>query len=331
MAVPSFTESVATNGYRWWYLDATSDDNRHALTVIVFIGSVFSPYYARARQKGPADAHQFCSVNVALYGSPSRWCMTERTSSSVLASDESLSIGRSRIQLDKNRMIVDIDEIAVPLPARVKGRLVVELPAYDLSPHALDSVNNAQPVRPGNQGDEARHFWKPIAPQTRIRVSMQAPALQWQGSAYVDSNYGDAPLESAFRSWVWSRCHEAHNCTTILYDVEHRNGQQSQRSLHYAADGSLTQADAPSRHNLKPTRYWRIQRPARTSAATTITDLQTLEDTPFYSRSRFFERSDTGARTTVHESLYLDRFDTFWVRSLLPFRMPRRKRPVLPL
>ncbi len=33
-------------GYAWWYVDALSDDGRHGLTLIAFIGSVFSPYYA---------------------------------------------------------------------------------------------------------------------------------------------------------------------------------------------------------------------------------------------------------------------------------------------
>ncbi len=36
---------------RWWYVDALSDDGRHGLTLIAFIGSVFSPYYAWARRR----------------------------------------------------------------------------------------------------------------------------------------------------------------------------------------------------------------------------------------------------------------------------------------
>jgi len=32
----------------WWYVDAISDDGQHALSVIAFVGSVFSPYYAWA-------------------------------------------------------------------------------------------------------------------------------------------------------------------------------------------------------------------------------------------------------------------------------------------
>ena len=57
---------------RWWYLDALSDDGRHGLTVIAFIGSVFSPYYALARRRGAGDPLDHCALNVALYGAGGR-------------------------------------------------------------------------------------------------------------------------------------------------------------------------------------------------------------------------------------------------------------------
>ncbi|HTW27289.1 MAG TPA: carotenoid 1,2-hydratase, partial [Acetobacteraceae bacterium] len=66
------------DGYAWWYVDAISDDRCHGLTVIAFIGSVFSPYYAWARRRGAADPHAYCAVNVLLHGPARRWTMTER-------------------------------------------------------------------------------------------------------------------------------------------------------------------------------------------------------------------------------------------------------------
>jgi carotenoid 1,2-hydratase len=48
---------------------------------------------------------------------------------------------------------------------------------------------------------------------------------------------------------------------------------------------------------------------------------QTLEDTPFYARSVL--RSGAASGPVMHESLDLDRFKKAWVRTLLPFRMPR--------
>ncbi len=62
---------MAPGGYAWWYLDALSDDGAHGLTIIAFIGSVFSPYYARARAaRGavPPTRLEHCAINVALYG-----------------------------------------------------------------------------------------------------------------------------------------------------------------------------------------------------------------------------------------------------------------------
>ena len=38
---PAFDLAVPDRGYRWWYLDAVSDDSRHALVIIAFVGSVF--------------------------------------------------------------------------------------------------------------------------------------------------------------------------------------------------------------------------------------------------------------------------------------------------
>lgn len=320
MVIPSFTGQVPDNGYRWWYLDAISDDNQNALTIIAFIGSVFSPYYARARKKGAADPNAHCAINVALYGKPWRWCMTERTEASVKATNKTLSIGKSALCVEGQNLRITIDERAMPLPYRVTGELNIALPEYDLESHPLDSILH----------ENADHFWQPIAPQTRINVDMQRPELNWQGSAYVDSNFGNCALENSFTSWVWSRTHADDLSTTILYDVTDRQGISSQRSLHYAPDGSLSRPEVSMSQPLNKTRYWRIPRIARTLDNVGIQKLQTLEDTPFYSRSRFIEQHPDGKRSTVHESLYLDRFDSAWVRCLLPFRMPRNTRQVHP-
>ena len=46
---------VPDGGYVWWYIDALSDDGAHGLTLIAFVGSVFSPYYAWARRRGDRE------------------------------------------------------------------------------------------------------------------------------------------------------------------------------------------------------------------------------------------------------------------------------------
>lgn len=322
MRLPSFTKPVPDNGYRWWYMDAVSDDGIHALTAIIFIGSVFSPYYAWARKKGvDCEALRYCSVNLALYGPKTRWSMTERDQKSVTASADSLSIGRSQLRIENSvQMTLDVDELTMPIPARLRGTLSIQLPNYDLPCVALDTGN---PQR-------SDHHWQPIAPQTRISVMMSHPNLQWQGAAYVDSNYGDVPLEKSFKSWTWSRSHGPNETTTVLYDVVEANGKAHQKSMLYDKHGHVCTTKATRSHTLPPTKYWRIPRSTRTPEGVILSNLETLEDTPFYSRSRFIENHGHHQQTSVHESLDLVRFNSAWVRCLLPFRMPRSTRRLLP-
>ena len=74
-----FDLSVPKNGYRWWYVDGFSDCGSHGVTLIFFIGTVFSPFYASARKQGPVDPRDFVCVNAVFY-EPKRkhWAMTER-------------------------------------------------------------------------------------------------------------------------------------------------------------------------------------------------------------------------------------------------------------
>ena len=39
-----FAKPVPDSGYRWWYIDGFSDCGRFGVTVIAFIGSVFTPF-----------------------------------------------------------------------------------------------------------------------------------------------------------------------------------------------------------------------------------------------------------------------------------------------
>jgi carotenoid 1,2-hydratase len=51
--------------------------------------------------------------------------------------------------------------------------------------------------------------------------------------------------------------------------------------------------------------------------------MQTLEDSPFYTRSVLSTHLLGEPATAMHESLSLDRFSTAWVQLMVPFRMPR--------
>ncbi len=102
-----------------------SDDGEHALTIIAFIGSVFSPYYALARGLGRGDPLNHCALNVALYGSRKRWALTERTRADLVRDETSLTIGPSKLDWDGTALTIEIDEVTVPLPSRIRGTVRV--------------------------------------------------------------------------------------------------------------------------------------------------------------------------------------------------------------
>jgi carotenoid 1,2-hydratase len=282
-----------------------SDDGRHALTVIAFVGSVFSPYYAWSRRFGAVDPVQHCAVNVALYGaSGQRWSMTERGRAAVHRSPERLVVGPSRLEWRNDALELHLEEVAVPLPRRVRGTVrVVPLTRPDFV-QALDAAG--------------QHCWSPIAPAAHVEAHFEHPALTWQGRGYLDANAGTAALESAFRTWHWSRAHGTGGSTEVNYDVQRRDGTTLGLGLRIAADGSVAQVEQPPLQRLPPT-LWRIDRRARTADHRAPT-AETLEDTPFYARTLLRD----GPREVVHETLSLDRFRSPWVQAMLPFRMPRR-------
>jgi len=307
-----FKHPVAPSGYAWWYVDALSDDGRHGLTLIAFIGSVFSPYYAWARRRSgaqrPADPLHYCAINVALYGaSGKRWSLTERGRSSLQRNADSLVIGPSSLMWDGNGLTVQIDEVTAPFPSRIRGFVRLHPLALVDNPMALDA--------------EGQHHWRPIAPCARVEVSLTHPALRWSGPGYLDSNAGHGPLEDAFSDWTWSRAN-VHGGTAVLYDVNRRLGGKFSLAMRFDPTGAIEHFAPPSVIDL-PGTGWRVKRETRSDNGYTATVLKTLEDTPFYARSILSSHLLGESVTAMHESLSLDRFRARWVQMLLPFRMPR--------
>jgi carotenoid 1,2-hydratase len=90
---PRFDADVPPGGYLWWYVDGLSDCGQYGLSVIAFVGSVFSPYYHWAGRRDPDD--HVC-INVALYRpGGNRWSMTERGRGSM-SRDADLVSGRTK-------------------------------------------------------------------------------------------------------------------------------------------------------------------------------------------------------------------------------------------
>jgi carotenoid 1,2-hydratase len=306
---PGFDLDVPLDGYVWWYLDAVSDDGVHGLTLIAFLGSVFSPYYKWARRRGPTEPLRHCAMNVAIYGPGGRWAMTERSSAAVHRDANVLSIGPSSLSWDAHGLTVDIAEIAAPWPRRILGQVRLFPAAVETTRLSLDS--------------QRRHRWRPIAPCARVEVALNTPGLAWSGSAYFDTNDGDRPLESDFVSWDWSRA-TVPGGTAIFYDVVRPDGALSHALRYDQAGGATEIASVPTA--ALPRTAWCLPRHVHCDAGQSPRVDRTFEDTPFYSRSTVTTHVVGNRTAAVHESLSLTRFRSPWVQAMLPFRMPRALR-----
>jgi carotenoid 1,2-hydratase len=303
-ARPCFDVAVAPNGYRWWYIDALSDDGQYGLAIIAFVGSVFSPYYARARKNGVANPENHCAINVAFYGAKRRWAMTERGARHVMRQPHHFAVGRSTMSWDENGIAIAINEHCAPLPFPLRGRVIL-IPGncYD-APVALDTGG--------------RHHWQAVAPSAKIAVEFSNPKLAWSGAAYHDMNWGEEPLEQAFRQWTWLRTNTTRG-TEVLYDVERKDGSRFAFGRCFR-DGSVTERFVPDRYPLRRG-VWGMSREVRSEAPPRL--IATLEDAPFYTRNRVGLTLDGVECEAFHESLSLDRLVNPIVQMMLPFRMPR--------
>ena len=144
------------NGYAWWYVDGVSDCGQFAVSVIAFIGSVFSPWY---RWSGRRDPDNHCCINVATYGRGGRFAMTDRGRAALRQSETTFTVGPSSLVWRDGRLVIDIDEVSsLPLISRMRGQIVV-------TPEGVTDVE--LPLTP-----EGTHVWRPFAPTSRIEVDL---------------------------------------------------------------------------------------------------------------------------------------------------------------
>jgi carotenoid 1,2-hydratase len=299
---PHFDQQIRPGGYVWWYVDAFSDDGAFGLTIIAFVGSVFSPYYAWAGRRDPED---HCAINVALYGPEKRWAMTERGREGLRRSCDSFVVGASALAWDGKGLDILIDERCAPFPTRLRGRVRLEAETLNGRAFTLETAGG--------------HLWRPIAPLARVEAEFSSPGQKWSGHGYFDTNQGEEPLEAGFSRWTWSRARAA-NGARVFYEAERRREDPLAMSLRFAADGGVFEEPAPPIVNLPPSR-WRVPRRTRGDGEARIA--ATLEDTPFYARSRVQHRLRGESVVSVHESLDLNRFAHPVIQCMLPFRMPR--------
>ncbi len=234
--------------------------------------------------------------------------MTERTRRDAAQSATGFSVRASAIeQLSDGRIRIEVDERGAPIPRKVKGEII-------LSPSAI--ARTAYPI--DRAGD---HLWRPIAPSAGVSVKMSAPDLSWEGTGYLDMNWGMRPLENTFAHWDWMRVDLGEGRSAVFYDTEELAGGGRQLALLCESDGSAAPMAAPARHRL-PRTFWRVARQGW-SDGKGPTVRRTLEDTPFYVRTELDVDILGARRTAIQETLSLRRFRSTVVQLMLPFRMPR--------
>ena len=236
--------------------------------------------------------------------------MTERSQHSVRRSESEFVVGPSRLHWDGSSLTIDLDEVGMPIPQRVRGRVRVW-------PQGL--CNFVAPL-----DDAGRHRWGPIAPCARVEVDMHAPGTRWQGHGYLDSNEGDEPLTVPFKTWDWSRARMADASTAVIYDVLQTNGARTLLAERFKPDGTSEPFTPAAQREKLPVTPWRVDRGIRSDAGNPSRVLETLEDSPFYARSLLQTQLLGEQVTAVHETLQPLLLNNMAVRMMLPWRMPRR-------
>ncbi len=272
---------------------------------------MFSPYYKQSGRDIPID---HSCLNIALYGKGGRWVMTERGEADTRQECDCLQIGPSAMRWDNDKLIIDIEErdirLGIPWRRRVKGQIV-------LTPEMLNTR--------GFKLDPAgRHCWQAIAPRAHIEVKMDAPDVQWTGSAYLDSNCGSEPIEDGFQSWHWSRAHLGHGRdaqVAVIYEGKRRDGTHFGSALRFGADGVPREEELPLVAPL-PRTWWAMKRQTRADKGLASV-VKTWEDSPFYARSTVASRLFGESVVAVQESISLDRLVNPVVQFMLPYKMPR--------
>jgi carotenoid 1,2-hydratase len=303
-----FDAVVPPQGYRWWYLDALSDDGAYGLTIIGFIGSVFSPYYKRSGRGMPLD---HSCLNIALYGRRgARWVMTERGAGDTRQGPDALTIGPSAMRWERDRLVIDIEErdirLGIPWRRQVKGQVILHPEMFNQRSFALDPAG--------------RHHWQALAPRAQIEVKMDAPNISWTGSGYLDSNHGSESLEAGFTSWHWSRAHAGKD-VAVIYEGVRRDGSQFGSALRFDASGTPHEEELPLVAPL-PRTWWGMARQTRADRGWASV-IKTWEDSPFYARSTVGSRLWGQSVVAVQESISLGRLINPVVQWMLPYKMPR--------
>ncbi|MEM1074162.1 MAG: carotenoid 1,2-hydratase [Pseudomonadota bacterium] len=284
-----------------------SDCGTRAVSVIGFIGSVFSPWYRWSGRKCPQD--HVC-INVATYGPGGRFTMTDRGKDALRQTASRLQVGPSMMRWDGQDLVIEIDEVSSPpLVNRVRGEIRV-------TPSAITPVE--LPLTP-----DGAHIWRPFAPVSRITVDIDRPGWQWSGEGYFDANFGTRALEEDFTYWTWGRFPTASGAS-CFYDATRRDGSELAAGFAFDHDGIARHVPLPPKAALRRS-LWAVKRETRAETGYRPKEVLAMLDAPFYTRSAVRTQVDGQETTGVHEALDLRRFRSPLLKPMLAVRVPRRR------
>lgn len=304
---PNFNLAVPPNGYAWWYVDGIKLGGGRAISIIGFIGSVFSPWYAWSGRTNPEN--HVC-INVATYGPGGRFTMTDRGQSALRQSRDELRIGPSSMRWQDGQLIIEVDEIgALPMVTPVRGCITV-------TPHAMTGVE--LPLTP-----DGSHVWRPFAPSCDIRVDLNGRGWQWDGHGYFDANFGTRALEQDFNTWTWGRFPLADDSAVCFYDAQRKDGSTLGVGVQINADGHAREIDPPPKARLKRS-LWALARETRADTGYQPRQVQAMLDAPFYNRAAVRTQINGEETTGVYEALDLRRYGSSLLKPMIAVRVSRR-------
>lgn len=235
--------------------------------------------------------------------------MTDRGRTALRATPDSFTVGPSSLHWTGSELVISINEISsLPLISRMRGTITI-------TPEAVTSVE-----LPLTQ--DGAHIWRPFAPQSRIKVDLEAKGWQFDGHGYFDANFGTRPLEADFSYWTWGRF-PTRDGATCFYDAARRDGTRLDAAIAFDKNGTAKLIDAPARTSFKRT-LWALRRETRADTGTTPRQIKPMLDAPFYSRSVVETQINGETVAGVHEALDLNRYANPLLKPMLAVRVPRR-------
>ncbi len=229
--------------YEWWYFDALSDDGRHVLACIWFLGNPFSPYYRRAALGRAADPFRHNALFFALYqnGRLHAYHFT-RFPAAQVAAGEALPLD---LRFGDNRLATTPGAWHLTLADENANRRQMEAALTFAAPPPVTAPQE-------ERSPEASHWWLPAAPFCRVagRIALReahnpgAEEIAFSGTGYHDHNWGRLPFAREIRDWYWARAALSGERAAILYHVRPRRGEEAVSHFLLFERGRLARHDA---------------------------------------------------------------------------------------